>query len=107
MDEKDNSGTGTSGESISGTITLTNDKSPLTVFRSIMNNRVWYFEPTRKAWINDDGDVLPGAIVDKLQVEEGVVEGDSAFAFRALIRLQEIKDYIMNQLNTTKIFKKE
>lgn len=88
------------------TIILANDKSQLFVKRAKVENTYWYFVISEKVWVTSSGLVIPGFEYSKLEMEDGVVEGDNAVAFRALIKLNNMRNILLNELNkNTNLFK--
>ena len=87
-------------------ISLSEDKSDLTVQRIEFNGVYWYYIPSEKVWIKSSGFVVPGVMTPNQKYEEGVIQDDRAALFRALIKLNQMIDVITNELHTkTTLFK--
>ena len=87
-------------------IILSDDQSDLTVQRIKMSGVYWYYIIAEGVWLKSSGIVVPGAIVVNQEYEEGVIRGDSAAAFRALIKLNQMLAILIEQLHTkTTLFK--
>lgn len=87
-------------------IILTDDQSDLQVRRIEFNGTFWYFLPKERVWVKSSGTVYPGAMTSNMEFEEGILQGENAAAFRALVKLNHMTDFFVSFLHkNTKLFK--
>jgi len=87
-------------------ITLPYDDSAIKVQRLKDGNKVSYFLPELKCWIRSTGEIELNKNFPDMLGDHGIVKDENAKIFRMLIKLQEMKDYLIEILQTkTTLFK--
>lgn len=81
-----------------GIIPLDNDKSPLEVIRYQNNDQYSYYIPSEKVILTSTGSVLSvdGSVNTH---DKGIVTGDTAVAFRALVKIHKIQKFILEEMD--------